>query len=66
MRPSVRDDLTRASIQNGLPSSKGSATAPKFSKRVKFLRKVSLMLPVGPFRFLATMNSAIPGWSLAS
>ena len=58
--------LIRDSSQYGVPSSNGSAPAARFSKRVKFLRKVSLTLPVGPLRFLAMINSAIPGWSLAS
>ena len=53
--------------QYGLPSSMGgSARVERFSNRVRFLRKVSLTLPVGPLRFLATMTSARPGWSLTS
>ena len=52
--------------QYGFPSSIGSAIVARFSNRVRFLRNVSLMLPVGPLRFLATMISAMPGWSLGS
>jgi hypothetical protein len=55
------------SDQYGLPASiGGSARVERFSNRVRFLMKVSLTLPVGPLRFLATMTSARPGWSLGS
>ena len=44
-----------------MPSSIGSAMLARFSNRVMFLRKVSLTVPVGPLRFLATISSAMPG-----
>ena len=51
--------------QNGDPSSRGSWTVARFSNRVSLFRNVSLIVPVGPFRFLAMITSATPGWSLA-
>ena len=50
-RGSRRGGLNRVrligSAQNGLPSSIGSAMVARFSNRVRFLRKVSLTVPVG-------------------
>ena len=47
-------------------SSSGSAMSARFSNRVMFFRKVSFTVPVAPLRFLATINSAMPGWSFGS
>ena len=52
--------------QNGDPSSMGSWSVARFSNRVNLFRNVSLIVPVGPLRFLAMITSATPGWSLAS